>query len=118
MRIPKKKPLKILYSNCRGIRSKLTSLNAIIERQLPDKIVLVETHLVRNNTIKIKGYHRIVYKNRISNGGRILIAARNNENVEIVTIELHEELKQLWVQISVNNFKFNIAAVYGPERNK
>ena len=33
--------------------------------------------------------------------------------MEIITIELHEELEQLWIQVTVNNFKFNIAAVYG-----
>ena len=38
--------------------------------------------------------------------------------MEIVTIELHDEMEQIWVQISVNNFKFNIAAVYGPVESR
>ena len=33
--------------------------------------------------------------------------------MEIVTIEVHEEFEQLWIQATVNNVKFNIAAVYG-----
>ena len=114
----KRKPLKIIYSNARGIRSKLTSLKAIIEKQTPDLIIIVESHLVRNNTIKIKGYDRITYKNRTSNGGGILIAAKNNQNIEMVTIKIHEEMEQLWVQLMVNNFKFNLAAAYGPVESR
>ena len=105
--------MKIMYSNARGIRSKLTSLKAIIEKQVPDIIIIVESHLVGKNTIKIKGYDRIAYKNRTSSGGGILIAAKNNLNVEMITIKIHEEMEQLWVQFIVNNFKFNLAAVYG-----
>ena len=46
--------MKIMYSNAGGIRSKLTSLKAIIERQVPDIIIIVEYHLVGKNTIKLK----------------------------------------------------------------
>ena len=36
----------------------------------------------------------------------------------MVTTELHEELEQAWVQVTVNNFRFNIAAVYGPVQSR
>ena len=48
------KPVSILYSNPRGIRSKTHSLQAALEANKPDILVLVETQLMRRHDLTNK----------------------------------------------------------------
>ena len=82
--------LKILYSNPRGIRSKLHSLQTIANVIKPGLIILVETHLVGKNTIKIEGYDRIITRNRKSKGGGLLIALKDTVDAKMVVLDVNE----------------------------
>lgn len=105
--------LKILYSNPRGIRSKLHSLQTIANVIKPGLIILVETHLVGKNTIKIEGYDRIITRNRKSKGGGLLIALKDTVDAKMVVLDVNENHEQMWIQLSGPDAKFNIGIAYG-----
>ena len=100
---------KILYTNARGIRSKLNSLQAATILYEPDLILLTETKIVGKTDINIKGYKEKILRNRTNSGGGILIAKRNESKINMVAIKIHEEHEQMWIKI--NNII--IALVYG-----
>ena len=68
----KTKGLKIMYSNCDGIKSKQASLRSVIVEKEPDIILLVETKLKPHCNIKIPGYQCIT-ENRTHQGGGGLV---------------------------------------------
>ena len=67
--------LKIYYVNIRGIRSKIVSLEEILERTKPDVLGIVETHLEEGEELEIEGYN-CIRKDRNKDGGGVLIAIR------------------------------------------
>ena len=95
------------------MRSKTRSLQATLNAQKPDLLVIVETHLVGKNTINIEGYKRITLPSRKCNGGGILIAAKDNTNFEMITLDINQAHEQLWVQIKTPQGIFRICAAYG-----
>ena len=98
-----------MYANARGLRSKIASLEAATLIYKPDVILIAESHIRGKTTICLKGYNEKVLRNRKHNGGGLLIAKRNDSNINLLTLEIHEEHEHLWVKI--NNII--IALVYG-----
>ena len=98
-----------MYTNARGLRSKIASLEAATLIYKPDVILIAESHIRGKTTISIKGYNEKGLRNRKNNGGGLLIAKRNDSNINLLTLEIHEEHEHLWVKI--NNIV--IALVYG-----
>ena len=107
-----------MYSNPRGIRSKMHSLHAILKQKEPDILVLVESQLVGKNSISIKGYDRIIMRNRSGKGGGILVAARNQSNLQMITTEINANNEQMWLQISDKTWKFNLCVAYGLQESR
>ena len=76
-------------------------------------LVIVETHLVGKNTINIQGYKRITLRSRKCNGGGILIAAKDDTNFKMITLDINQDHEQLWVQINTPQGIFRMCAAYG-----
>ena len=94
-------PLTIFYANPRGIRSKTHSLHTELEQIKPDVLVIVETQLTRNYTIKIEGYDQQATRSRDTKGGGILVATRNNTNIDMVITEINETHEQMTANIDI-----------------
>ena len=63
----------------------------------PEIIILVETHLVKKNTIKINGYENVITRNRNTNGGGLLVAQRNNLGSKLVILDINQTHEQMWI---------------------
>ena len=81
---PKRK-LSIFYSNINGYQSKSVSLNEIIKDRNPEIIVLCETKLAKNSTVKsdLKNYDLISKPIKKGKGG-ILCAVKQNIGINLV----------------------------------
>ena len=90
---------KIYYDNIRGIKSKISSLEEIVEMINPTIICLTETNLRQEDEIKIEGYK--IYRNdREKEGGGVLIAIKNElEKMTIETERINNIEETLWIKI-------------------
>ena len=67
------KKCRILNDNIRGIKSKINSLQSIIEEQNPTFIGISETRLNKGDPLEIEGYE-VKRRDRTGDGGGVLIA--------------------------------------------
>ena len=58
---------KVFYQNVRGLKSKVDSIIETISGYLPILICLVETHLQKEEEIRIQGYSEIFRNDRSGN---------------------------------------------------
>ena len=95
----------LFYSNCRGLKSKTTSINHIIDEKDPSMICIVESHLQEKEDIKDKFVGYELYRNDYSSdSGGILIGIK--DVLKNISKEVHrysEVGQSLW--ISINNTK-------------
>ena len=68
---------KFLANNTKGIKSKLTTIQRIIEEQQPVMIALVETKLEKNENIEFAGYDTTPV-NRDEGGSGVLIVIKKS----------------------------------------
>ena len=102
-----------MYSNSRGIRSKVHSLNAALDNEKPDIIILVETQLAGKYNIKIDGYDKQIKRNRSTKGGGLLVATRNSSDLEMLLVSCDETQEQMCIQVSNRIWKFRLIVAYG-----
>ena len=95
------KKLKIWYQNVRGIKSKLISIERIINEIDPTIICMVETHLGDDDEISIPGY-KIERNDRNKDGGGCLIAYKE-EVKNLVTEITKKETEAIWLKIGNRN---------------
>ena len=110
---------KLYYQNVRGIKSKIDSLIELVDDFDPTIICLVETHLLKEEEIKIEGYSTIFRNDNTVNSGGILIAVK--DNIKTVTLEVEQEQEvgqSIWVVINNNKSIIRIGTIYGPQENK
>ena len=107
----------LFYSNCRGLKSKTTSINHIIDEKDPSMICIVESHLQEKEEIKDKFVGYELYRNDYSSdSGGILIGIKDVlKNISHEVHRYNEVGQSLW--ISINNTKANIrvGVVYAPQ---
>ena len=82
----KMKKTRRFYQNARGLKSKVDSIMKAFSDYQPMLICLVETHLKKEEKIKILGYSNIFCNDGSGNSGSIMLAA--NENIRTVTLEV------------------------------
>ena len=58
---------KVFYQNIRGLKSKVDSIMETISDYQPILICLVETHLQKEEEIRIPGYNQIFRNDRLGN---------------------------------------------------
>ena len=78
----------------------------------------METHLVGRNVPNIKGYGKLIIRNRKTKGGGILIATKNNTNLDVITTHLDEENEQVWAKVNYQDEEFIICVAYGLHESK
>ena len=81
----------IYYVNIRGLKSKLDSLEEIIERHSPDIIGIVETHLGEEERIEIEGY-KPIRSDRNTEGGGVMLAIKKEYEDNCVEIPIKEKV--------------------------
>ena len=96
----------------------MESLEATLQAEKPDILVLVETQVVGKNCPKIKGYEKIVIRNRKSKGGGILLAVRKGTNIDLITTHTDDVNEQIWTKVTTPGGDFILAALYGLHESK
>ena len=89
----------ILYTNIRGIKSKLTSLRQSLTENLPHLFLLTETQLRSNTGISAEGYTFFGRKREGKIGGGVGICVRNDIRPSIAAHISERNLEIIWVSI-------------------
>eukprot|EP00794_Sanderia_malayensis_P011462 gene11462-12660_t len=110
---------KIYFNNVPSIKSKIDSIQEIIEEEKPDIVGLVETHLEEHENIHFEDYI-IIRRDRGSRGGGILIAIR--EKFKILCIECKSQnedsnLESIRILLG-GRTKYKVGVIYAPQGNK
>ena len=111
------KQLKIMYSNVRGIKSKINSLAGNIDEVNPSILCLVETHLDKKENLEISGYtpYRL---DGTSNSAGILIAVVDTIKAIVVEIEEFTDIGYIkWILINNGKVAIRLGVVYAPQEN-
>ena len=110
--------MTLYYVNIRGIKSKIESLQEIVEEKKPDIIALVETHLEKEEQLKIEGYH-IIRKDRNSEGEGVMLAMKERYRDAYVEMENDEndDGENIWIVLGTKT-KYKIGVIYAPKGDK
>ena len=109
--------LTIMYSNVRGIKSKLLSLATSIDEVKPVILCLVETHLDKKEKIEIEGY-RTFRLDGTSNSAGILIGVLNSIKTIVVALEDFVEVGHIkWLLINNGRVAIRMGVIYAPQEN-
>ena len=93
---------EVFYQNVRALISNVDSIMETISHYQPILICLVETHLEKEEEIRIPEYSQIFCNDRSENSGGIMLAVK--ENIRTVTIEVAQEKeigKSLWILLDM-----------------
>ena len=84
----------------------------------PMLMCLAETHLQKEEMIRISRYSQIFRNDRSGNSGGIVLAMK--ENIGTVTLEVTQEKEigqSLWILLDNNRNKIRIGVIYTPQEN-
>ena len=108
----------VMYNNLRGIKSKVHSLQSILNEKQPAIIALAETKLNEGETIELDGYHIERVDRTSDSGGGVLIAYMECiKNIMTVAKEEKTNCEILWMTLDNGKVKVKIAVVYMPQEN-
>ena len=102
-----------MYANVRGIISKKHSIKNVIGVKNPEIIIFIETHLIGKATVKIEGYAQTIYRNRKDSGGGIMMAVKDNTDIDIIILKVEEKHEIIWVKIKIKEMNYVMAICYG-----
>ena len=115
--VKKSRQLNICHSNIRSLsRAKLLAVKTSLSNAF-DIITLSETHLTANVTsdvFDIKGFHRIIRKDRNGPGGGVAMFIKENLCYKRLIQYEHNDIEALWIQINSSQGKFIICCAYRP----
>ena len=109
---------KVFYQNVRGLKSKVELIMETISDYQPMLICLVETHLQKEEQIKISGYSQIFHNERSGNSGGIMLSVK--ENIRAATSETAQGkgiLQSFWILLDNNRSKIRIGVIYASLEN-
>ena len=108
---------KVFYQNIRGLKSKVDSIMETISDYQPILICLVETHLQKEEKMRIPGYSHIFRNDRSRNSGSIMLAVKENKNSGSEVAQLKKIGQSLWILLDNNRNKIRIGVIYAPQEN-
>ena len=92
--------MTIIYNNVRGFKSKVDSIEAILQELGPTIFCAVETHLDKKEDVKIEGYE-VKRLDGTANSGGILVAIKDTIKTVVVEIIDYTEVGQIkWLKIT------------------
>ena len=102
-----------MYVNVRGILSKIQSLQSALEDKKPNILAICESHMNGNNKPQIENYREVIIKNKKGKGGGILIAVRDDSDLNMVASYINAENEQIWIKFQNKKYSFIVAVLYG-----
>ena len=103
----------------RGLKSKLTTVQRIINEENPVLVALVETKMREGEEIQLAGY-KSIRCDRAEEGGGVMLAYKETlSNIIVVTREYKEnDCEMLWLKIDNTRVKLKIGIVYMPQESR
>ena len=89
------------------------SLETILGELKPHIVILAETQLMGRCKTSIQDYQINGEANRNNRSGGILIATRNNTNIETTIMKTDTKNQQMWAMLKIKNYKLRICLCYG-----
>ena len=109
----------LLYSNINGVRSKMESLIDIVEEKDPAIVLLAETKLDGEDTIKLDGYQSYRLNRKESGGGVMFLVKDRLKNILTEVAEYEEVGETKWIVIDNGRIPgIRIGILYAPQENK
>ena len=114
---------KVFYQNkelksIRELKSKVDSIMETISDYQSILICLVETHLQKEEEIRIPRYSQIFRNDRSGNSGGITLAVKENIKTFRLEVAQGKEIGQsLWILPDSNRSKIRIRVIYAPQEN-
>merc|ERR1712228_833044 len=107
--------LTIIYNNVRGFKSKVDSIEAILQELGPTIFCAVETHLDKKEDVKIEGYE-VKRLDGTANSGGILVAIKDTIKTVVVEIIDYTEVGQIkWLKITNTTVTITLGVIYAPQ---
>ena len=111
----------IIYSNVRGLKSKLNSINQILLDQQPHLLLITETQLRSNIGMSsfFNGYEFYSRKREGKVGGGVAALVRNDVRSNIAVHIPQRTIESLWVSVRRKNAKpLMIGVYYGKQESR
>lgn len=108
-----KNDLNILQWNCRSIKNKIEILCKLIEIHKIDVVLLTETFLSKEKTLKINGFN-VLRHDRNSRGGGVLIAIKNIWKYKNLNIEnRNDQIEMIGCKVKIEAQRdIDIVSIY------
>ena len=119
----KLKNCKTMFLNIRGLKSKLSAVNELLETENPTMMCLVETHLKKEDDIGFDGYTLFRNERESKDGGGILVAIKNElKNVAVEVEQEKENGESIWFVVD-NKYKrwgtaIRFGVIYAPQESR
>ena len=108
-----------MYSNVRGMKSKMNSLIEILDDQNPHIYLLTETQLRSNVGMKIEGYTFYSRKREGKNGGGVGILVRNDLLHKSAPHITDRSIELMWISLRTTTGRPTMIGVYyGPQESR
>ena len=108
--------LRIVTINCQSIKNKLPDLKECVSYAKPDVIIGCETWLdptVSNSEILPQGYNtQVIRKDRNTNGGGVLIAAK--DQIQLNELKSDAECEIKWAELQTTKGNVILGSFYRP----
>ena len=114
----KGKKFNLMYANVRGLRSKLTCVNDLLNDVKPEIALFTETHLPDNKGIKFDGSSFFGKAREEKSGGGVGICVANHLKPIAAPHYSQRDLEILWVSIHrPNQVPIAVGVYYGKQEN-
>jgi hypothetical protein len=110
--------LRIVTWNANGILQHQTELQVFLDIQKIDVCLISETHLTKQNYIKLRGYssYLTAHPENTARGGSAVLVKDNIKHYEEQKYET-SKIQATAVKIMMGKYKITVAAAYCPPRN-
>ena len=105
----------IVYQNIRGLKSKVDSVQELVDDCQPNLLCLVETHMQEEEEITIPGYETIYRNDKTSNSGGILIAVKDTLKTITMQVKQETEVGQILLNNQKKKKKIKVGVIYAPQ---
>ena len=105
----------IVYQNIRGLKSKVDSVQELVDDCQPNLLCLVETHMQEEEKITIPGYETIYRNDKTSNSGGILIAVKDTLKTITMQVKQETEVGQILLNNQKKKKKIKVGVIYAPQ---
>ena len=107
-----------MYSNVRGLKSKLSGLKEVMYDHNPHIFLLTETQLNSDTGVTIKGY-TLFSKIRNSSGGGVSILVRNDVTKHVAPHISERDIELIWISVRKKGTKpIFIGSYYGKQESR